>query len=81
MAGVPFVAWSSNTWKIEGLLALLPGHLQTCADPLQLPDMCERALNDRPCFERISQFVRAQLPLTTLTIWSKLGLRPIPPSY
>ncbi len=65
LAGVPFVALGSNTWKVEGMLKLLPGNLSACADMSELPKRCEEAFNNRAVFGEIKQFLRAQLPLTT----------------
>jgi chemotaxis methyl-accepting protein methylase len=65
MAGVPFVALGSNTWKIEGMLRLLPGKLQACADISLLKKFCNDALANRSIFEQVQEFLAAQLPLKT----------------
>jgi hypothetical protein len=65
MAGVPFVALGSNTWKVEGMLKLLPGNLSACADLSELPKRCEEAFANPAQFAEIKEFLRAQLPLTT----------------
>jgi hypothetical protein len=48
LAGVPFVALGSNTWKIEGMLELLPGGLRVSADPTELPCRSRGAGGFRP---------------------------------
>jgi hypothetical protein len=65
MAGVPFVALGSNTWKVEGMLKLLPGNLSACTDMSELPKRCEVAFANPSVFQEIKQSLRAQLPLTT----------------
>lgn len=65
MAGVPFVALQSNTWKVEGLLEVLPGDLSICTDLGTLPQACERALRSADTFTKIKQFVNAKRPLDT----------------
>jgi GT2 family glycosyltransferase/tetratricopeptide (TPR) repeat protein len=75
MAGVPFVALGSNTWKVEGLLAGLPGELSVCADLGELRQACERAMANRPLFKEVQQFFQSQLPLTTFERLAKLERR------
>ena len=65
MAGVPFVALGSNTWKVEGMLRLLPGNLRACSDISFLKKCCEEALANRPVFQEVKEFLLAQLPLET----------------
>ncbi len=65
MAGVPFVALGSNTWKVEGLLSLFPGNLGLCTGEGNLRAMCEQAMREPEKFEAIRQFVEGQRPLTT----------------
>lgn len=65
MAGVPFVALPSNTWKVEGLLALLPGDQQVCTNLNELPEACRRASSNAAIFHEIRRFVEAQRPLQT----------------
>lgn len=68
LAGVPFVALPSNTWKVEGLLASLPGGLEICARFEALSDACRRALGDAETFREIRRFVEAQRPLRTFAV-------------
>jgi hypothetical protein len=65
MAGVPFVALGSNTWKVEGMLRLLPGNLRVCAEISLLKKYCDDALANRPVFEQVKKFLHAQLPIKT----------------
>jgi hypothetical protein len=67
MAGVPFVALQSNTWKVEGFLEVLPGGLRVCTDLDTLPRACENALRSAEAFREIQQFVGARRPLDTFT--------------
>jgi hypothetical protein len=65
MAGVPFVALGSNTWKIEGLLEVLPGQLRVCERACDLIAACHQAIERRALFQEIRQFLQAQRPLPT----------------
>ena len=65
LAGVPFVAMGSNTWKIEGMLALLPGNVRVCDNLMDLPDACSEALGRPELFASIREFLCAQRPLST----------------
>jgi hypothetical protein len=65
MAGVPFVACGSNTWKVEGLLAWLPGELQAWRPGADLMAMCLNALQRPAVFAEIQRWVLAQRPLQT----------------
>lgn len=65
MAGVPFVACGSNTWKVEGLLACLPGDVQPWQPGADLSAMCAAALDRPAMFAEIQRRVLAQRPLTT----------------
>jgi sulfatase maturation enzyme AslB (radical SAM superfamily)/Flp pilus assembly protein TadD len=65
MAGVPFVALGSNTWKIQGLLALLPGGLRVCTEPARLLSRCNEAIASRARFAEIQHFLHTQRPLST----------------
>jgi hypothetical protein len=63
LAGVPFVACGSNTWKVEGLLALLPGG-RTVTAPESVADACARP-GDQGLARETHAWVMAQRPLTT----------------
>lgn len=65
LAGVPFVALGSNTWKIEGLLELLPGNLRVCTHPNELRTACDYALANPALFADVQRFLQAQRPLGT----------------
>ncbi|HEU5125172.1 MAG TPA: glycosyltransferase [Verrucomicrobiae bacterium] len=65
LAGVPFVALGSNTWKVEGMLELLPGNLKVCSDLPMLRQECERAALNRKLFKEIQRHVLGQRPLST----------------
>lgn len=65
IAGVPVVACGSNTWKIEGLLAMLPGALTVCARAEDLRQACARAVAHPERAETARQWAAAQLPLQT----------------
>lgn len=75
LAGVPFVALPSNTWKVEGLLASLPGELKICTRLEELPDACRRALGDAETFRDIRRFVEAQRPLRTFAALAEQPVR------
>lgn len=64
-AGVPFVALGSNTWKVEGMLSLLPGNLRLCGGPGELRAMCNDAMREPEKFEAIRQYIETQRPLST----------------
>lgn len=66
MAGVPFVACGSNTWKVEGLLSWMPGGLKTWRPGDDLIALCRSVLeSSKHVFTEIQQWVRSQRPLTT----------------
>lgn len=65
MAGVPFVALGSNTWKVEGLLDLLPGRLRVCRSARELGEARRRALSDAGLFEEIRRCLESARPLPT----------------
>jgi SAM-dependent methyltransferase len=65
LAGTPFVAMGSNTWKVEGLLSLFPGNLELCTDAAQLRAHCEQALKNPGIYQAIREFVLRRLPLNT----------------
>jgi SAM-dependent methyltransferase len=65
LAGVPFVALPSNTWKVEGLLDLLPGNLRVCTDLEALRSICDEVAAERALFESVREFLISQCPLTT----------------
>jgi hypothetical protein len=75
LAGVPLVAMGSNTWKIEGMLALLPGNLQVVARLEELPDACLAALGQPALFEEIRECLRAARPLSTFAGLAALAPR------
>lgn len=65
MAGIPFVALGSNTWKVEGLLSLLPGG-QTVASPhADLVRACEQAMAKPQAFAAMQRWIERQCPLKT----------------
>lgn len=65
LAGVPFVPLSSNTWKVEGMLNLLPGGLRICANTRDLRSMCKDAVRNRDRFVELQCFLHEQRPLAT----------------
>lgn len=65
LAGVPFVALGSNTWKIEGLLRLFPGRPQVCDPKAKLRSVCRAAETQIAQAATIKRWVKAQRPLTT----------------
>lgn len=65
MAGVPFVAFGGNTWKVEGLLSQMPGRVSVCDPKADLREACERAMAQPEVFAEIQRWVLAQRPLTT----------------
>lgn len=75
LAGVPFVALGSNTWKIEGLLELLPGQPRLCNDLRQLRAHCQEAVRDPGKFVAIQNFLHAQRPLATFQKLSEESFR------
>lgn len=66
MAGVPFVALGSNTWKVEGLLQWLPGAQSVCDPGADLVAACDRARNQPAVFRAMQQWTSAMRPLGTL---------------
>jgi hypothetical protein len=74
MAGVPFVACGSNTWKVEGLLDWMPGGLQVWRPGDNLRAMCDAA-RDRPDeFRQVQEWVLAQQPLTTFAALERVAV-------
>lgn len=65
MAGVPFVALGSNTWKVEGLMAWLPGGLSVCAPEDDVVAACDRAAAQPDVFKTIQRWAASQRPLAT----------------
>lgn len=65
LAGVPFVAFGGNTWKVEGLLASMPGGLKVCDPKADLREACERALARPDVFTDVQRWALAQRPLAT----------------
>jgi polysaccharide pyruvyl transferase WcaK-like protein len=65
MAGVPFVALGSNTWKVEGLLAWLPGGQSVCAPETDLVAACDRARAQPKVFLALQRWSAAMRPLRT----------------
>lgn len=65
LAGVPFVALGSNTWKIEGTLAMF-GALNVCGTEQELRREYQRALDNPALFREFQQFFLSHRPLTTL---------------
>lgn len=72
LAGVPFVALPSNTWKVEGLLELLPGGQQLCRSADDLPVACEAAVRNAETFVEIRRFVELQRPLQTFATFARV---------
>jgi hypothetical protein len=70
MAGAPFVALGSNTWKVEGMLALLPGGLTVCTRLEELSAACREAEHDLNRFREIRHFVEGCRPLATFAALS-----------
>lgn len=66
LAGVPFVALGSNTWKIEGTLAMFGRALSVCSRLDELRESCMRAQQDQNLFDEFRGFLQAQRPLSTL---------------
>ncbi|MEO8481659.1 MAG: polysaccharide pyruvyl transferase family protein [Acidobacteriota bacterium] len=73
LAGVPFVALGSNTWKIEGMLALLPGDVSVCDDLARLPDACMAAVKHPKRFDDIRRWLDAARPLRTFDVLRDVG--------
>lgn len=64
LAGAPFVALSSNTHKVGGLLDQFPA-LAFCLDPASIPDAVERALESREAYRAMREAILGARPLST----------------
>lgn len=65
LAGVPFVALGSNTWKIEGLLQRLPGRPSVCDPRADLRAACREAESQTAAAVSIRRWVKHQRPIRT----------------
>lgn len=65
LAGTPFVALPSNTWKIEGTLALFGTRIRMVEDYRQLDHACNWAVNNLSLFKEFSAYLTEQRPLST----------------
>ena len=65
LAGVPFVALPSNSWKVEGTLALFGERPRVCRDPRTLTEAVRAAARERGLFADFGAFLRSHTPLTT----------------
>jgi hypothetical protein len=65
LAGVPFVALGSNTWKVEGLLAMFGENLRICTELSELREKCRTADQNHNLFTEFHHFLKRQKPLST----------------
>lgn len=73
LAGVPFVALRSNSWKMEGLLALFGDRIPVCGHPRELAQRAAQAQRDRSLFAEFADFLRSQRPLSTFRVLAGMG--------
>lgn len=73
LAGVPFVPLPSNSWKVEGLLALFGDRIPVCTQPRELARRCAQAQQDRSLFAEFAAFLQSQRPLSTFRVLAGLA--------
>ncbi|HYG22022.1 MAG TPA: polysaccharide pyruvyl transferase family protein [Verrucomicrobiae bacterium] len=71
LAGIPFVALGSNTWKIEGTLAMFNNRIPICSSERQLREAVRLAVSNPGLYHEFREFLLSQCPLTTLDRFSQ----------
>lgn len=74
MAGVPFVALPSNTWKVEGALEMVGLSWALWKPGENLRDCCTMAMERAGEFAEAGKRLRAQVPLSTFAALSDATL-------
>ena len=73
LAGTPFIALGSNTWKIEGLLAMFSKDLKVCANLREIRKGIKLAFLNKNLFTDFHLFLKKQKPLSVFQKLAELA--------